>query len=54
MRKSFGFIALFVGASALVYANGIAAAPEISPATGAGALALISGALLIIRSRRKP
>jgi hypothetical protein len=28
-------------------------APEISPASGVGALALLSGAILVIRARRK-
>lgn len=52
MRKLFGLIMLFGGASALVYA-GTAAVPEISPASGAGAIVLLSGALLVIRGRRK-
>jgi hypothetical protein len=31
----------------------LAAAPEIDPASGANALALLTGALLIIRGRRR-
>ncbi len=31
----------------------LAAVPEIDPATGANALALVAGALMIMRSRRK-
>jgi hypothetical protein len=31
----------------------VATAPEISPASGVAALALISGAVLVIRGRRK-
>jgi LPXTG-motif cell wall-anchored protein len=32
---------------------GVSPAPEISPASGVAALALISGAILVIRGRRK-
>jgi hypothetical protein len=53
MKKFIGLTMLLIGASALVRANGPAAAPEIDPASGAGALALLSGALLVIRGRRK-
>lgn len=47
-----GTILLFVGLSSLALA-GTFTVPEISPASGAAALALISGALLVIRGRRK-
>jgi hypothetical protein len=47
-------IALFcVGASVLAAAQAAGAAPEIDPGSGANALALIAGALLVIRGRRK-
>ena len=32
---------------------GLVTAPEIDPATGIGALALLGGALLVLRARRK-
>ena len=50
--KTLGMVMLFAGVSSLAFA-GAAAAPEISPASGVGALALLSGALLVIRGRRK-
>ena len=53
MRTFARLIVILIGASALVHATGPTAAPEINPETGVGALALLSGALLLIRSRRK-
>jgi hypothetical protein len=53
MRRFAGLMMLFAGASALLYATGPAAVPEITTASGAGAIALLSGALLVIRGRRK-
>jgi len=50
--KSIGIAFLLVGFSAFAFA-GSARAPEISPASGVAALAMISGALLVIRGRRK-
>jgi LPXTG-motif cell wall-anchored protein len=50
--KSIGMMLLLVGASSLAFA-GTPATPEISPASGVAALALVSGAILVIRSRRK-
>ena len=52
MKKFVGFMMLFVGGSALVYAGAVGV-PEISPASGVAAIALLSGALLVIRGRRK-
>jgi hypothetical protein len=43
---------LLVGLSSFVMA-GTPQAPEISAATGVAALALVSGAVLVIRGRRK-
>lgn len=55
MKKSVmriaGIVCLVVGVGASCYAA-VGAAPEIDPSTGANALALVSGVLLIIRSRR--
>jgi hypothetical protein len=52
MRKLVGLVLMFAGASSLAYA-GILTAPEISPASGVAALALLSGTLLVVRGRRK-
>ena len=43
---------LLLTASA-AFAGAIGAAPEIDPGTGVTALALLSGGLLLLRSRRK-
>jgi hypothetical protein len=53
MRKYIGLGMLLIGAAAFAIAGQAAAAPEIAPTTGAGALALLSGALLVIRARGK-
>ena len=50
--KSVGMVLLLVGFSSLAFA-GEPVAPEISAATGVAALTLVSGALLVIRGRRK-
>ena len=50
--KFLGMILLAVGVSNLAVA-GATAAPEISPASGVAALALVSGAVLVIRARRR-
>jgi hypothetical protein len=50
IRKIGGIILLGIGACAVMAAN---PAPEIDAASGVNALALIGGALLIIRGRRK-
>ena len=50
--KSVGIVVLLVGLSTFALAGG-GIAPEISPASGVSALALVSGALLVIRGRRK-
>jgi len=50
--KSVGLVMLLVGLSTLAFA-GEPTAPEISPASGVAAIALVSGAVLVIRSRRK-
>jgi len=54
MTKLLGLILLLVGtsAAALAFAPPFAP-PEISPASGASAIALLAGALLVVRSRRK-
>lgn len=50
--KSVGILLLLAGLSTFAFAGGIST-PEISPASGVGALALVSGALLVIRGRRR-
>jgi hypothetical protein len=50
--KFLGFALLLVGFSSAVMA-GPPPTPEISPVSGAAALALLSGAVLVIRGRRK-
>jgi hypothetical protein len=50
MRKTLGMLLLIVGASACCWASPV---PEIDPASGGSAIALVAGALLVIRSRRK-
>ena len=54
MMKLLGLILLLVGtsAAALAFAPPFAP-PEISPASGASAIALLAGALLVVRGRRK-
>ena len=52
MRKAFGILLLFVGASCLASARAFVI-PEIDPSGAANAFLLISGALLVIRSRKK-
>jgi hypothetical protein len=49
MQKLIAVLLLIVGSSAVAMAN---VAPEIDPASGANALALIAGALVVLRSRR--
>jgi len=43
---------LLAGVSQFVIAGLATSAPELDPATGVSALVLLSGALLIIRTRR--
>jgi hypothetical protein len=53
MTKTMGMVAMLVALPGLAIAGLAVVAPEISPASGAGALTLLSGALLVIRARRK-
>jgi hypothetical protein len=52
MSKFIGFSLLLVGAASFALA-GPTAAPEIDGASAATAIALLSGSLLVLRSRRK-
>jgi len=49
MQKTLGMLLLMVGAAVCC----TAAVPEIDPATGGSAIALVAGALLVIRGRKK-
>jgi hypothetical protein len=49
MHKLIAVALLLVGASVVAMAE----VPEIDPASGGNALALIAGSLVILRSRRK-
>jgi hypothetical protein len=51
--KLTGMMLLLAGVASCAFAGLVSVAPEISPASGASALALVSGALLVIRGRRK-
>ena len=50
--KTFGMILLLAGVSSVAFA-GSNQVPEISAASGAAAITLLSGAILVIRGRRK-
>ncbi len=52
MKKILALALLTIGTSAVCLA-GLAAVPEIDPSSGAAAIALLAGGLLVIRSRRK-
>jgi hypothetical protein len=52
MTKITGFVLLFIGTAGFALAGVAVAAPEIDPATGLGALTLLSGGLLVLRARR--
>jgi len=51
--KTVGMLLLFVGISSFAFASAPVAAPEIGAASGTAALTLLSGAILVIRGRRK-
>ena len=53
VSKFFGMALLLVGASQFVQAGFRTCAPELDPATGVSALVLLSGAVLVIRTRRR-
>jgi len=52
LKKILGMFLLVAGVSAVASAA-ITAAPEIDPASGTSALALLSGAVLVFRGRRR-
>jgi hypothetical protein len=50
--KTVGMVLLVLALPSFVFAA-VVTAPEISPASSVAALALVSGAVLVIRGRRK-
>jgi hypothetical protein len=51
--RTIGLFLLFAGAAGSALAGGVATVPEIDAPSAIGAVALFSGALLVIRGRRK-
>jgi hypothetical protein len=51
--KTIGLMMLWVGLSVSAVAGGPVATPEIDSTTALGALTLLSGALLVVRGRRR-
>ena len=54
MTKILGGIVILIGASVVLMADGAPVVPEINAGSAATALALVSGGLLVLRSRRRP
>jgi len=52
LMKFVGMVLVLAGFSSLAFAGGTAA-PEISPASAVSAVAVLAGAILVIRGRRK-
>ena len=52
MKRVIGIAIVFASVATFVFA-GSAVAPEIDASSGAAALGLLSGGLLVLRSRRK-
>lgn len=52
MKKVLSFVLLTIGVSAMAMAR-VVDAPEIDANSAASALALLSGALVVLRSRRR-
>ena len=52
MQKVLGMALMIVGASSALMA-GTPAVPEIDASTGASAIAIIAGGILVLRARRK-
>ena len=52
MQRVLGLALLIVGASSALMA-GVISVPEIDASTGASALAIVAGGILVLRARRK-
>jgi hypothetical protein len=50
--KILGMMLLLAGVSSVAFAGSVPV-PEISPASGVAAITVLSGAILVIRGRRK-
>ena len=53
MVKVAAAVTMMIGVAGMAMAGGLYGVPEIDPASAVGALALLSGALLVIRARRR-
>jgi hypothetical protein len=53
MAKTLGTMLLMLGLAQFAIGSGDTPAPEINVESGVGAFTLLSGALLVIRGRRK-
>ena len=53
MKQHLGLAALFIITAGIAFPCGVPNVPEIDPAAGIGALALLSGAVLVLRARTK-
>ena len=53
MKKMIGMAMVFLSVGGAAFARFVDEAPEIDPSSGAAALALLSGGMLVLRSRRK-
>ncbi len=51
MKTLFGFMMMFIAVAASAF-GGQSTAPEIDAATGVAAITLLSGGMLVLRSRR--
>jgi hypothetical protein len=51
--KAVGMLLILVGVSGFAFADIVVSAPEIGAGSASSALALISGAILVIRGRKK-
>lgn len=52
MNKLFGYVLLLTGLASQAFAGAVRV-PEINASTAVGAISLVSGAVLILRTRRK-
>lgn len=53
MARILGLTILLAGAAGTAFAGAVGRAPEIDAATGAAAVGLLTGGLIILRSRKK-
>jgi hypothetical protein len=53
LMKLFGMIVLLLGVAGIALANPTYGVPEIDPGSGAMAVSLLGGSLLVLRGRKK-